>query len=217
MRIESIEVHPVRAPRHEAVRASPLVGGISASEFGIIRVRCEGGYTGLGEISITYPRIGFSLCHAARALVAPALTGENALDVPRILGIIDRVLLGELSSTYLRAAFEMALLDLTGKRYGIPVYQLLGGSARERVPLAWAIYQKSPDEMAEDAKKAVAGGFQAESRPKAPGGPVGGSSGGASSRSRNPSPPGCEHGLEDGARGIAGDESALFHRGGRLV
>jgi L-alanine-DL-glutamate epimerase-like enolase superfamily enzyme len=113
----------------------------------------------LGEISITYPRIGFSLCHAARTLVAPALTGEDALDVPRILGIVDRVLLGELSRTYLRAAFEMAALYLTGRKYGIPVYQLLGGSVRERVPLDWAIYQKSPDEMAEDAKKAVAEGF----------------------------------------------------------
>ena len=55
---------------------------------------------------------------------------------------------GELSAPYLRAAFEMALLDVTGKHFGVPVWALLGGRMRERAGLAWGIYQKSPEEMA---------------------------------------------------------------------
>ena len=157
MKITSIEVYPIRVPRKEVVRSG--TGTVTASEFGILRVVCEGGHTGLGEISITYPRIGFSLCHSARTLLAPALLGQNALEIPRILAIIDHLLLGELSCAYLRAAFEMALLDLAGKYYQIPVYELLGGKAREAVPLAWGIYQKSPEEMAADAKAGVAEGF----------------------------------------------------------
>lgn len=160
MKIVSIEVYPIRVPRKE-VPHSAVGRGIASSEFGIIRIACEGGYTGLGEISITYPRIGFSLCYAARTLIAPALIGENALDIPRILAVIDLLLLGELSACYLRAAFEMALLDLAGKRYGMPVYQLLGGKARESVPLARGIYQKAPEEMAEDARAIVAQGYHA--------------------------------------------------------
>ena len=61
-----------------------------------------------------------------------------------------------MSAPYIRAAFEMALLDLPGKALRHPVYQLLGGKARAAVPLAWAIYQKPPAEMAEDAVEAVA-------------------------------------------------------------
>jgi L-alanine-DL-glutamate epimerase-like enolase superfamily enzyme len=38
---------------------------------------------------------------------------------------------------------------------------LLGGRARDAVPLAWGIYQKSPDEMAADAVAAVEAGFHA--------------------------------------------------------
>jgi muconate cycloisomerase len=159
MKIEAIEVIPVRSPRKEVVRSGASGGGVTASEFGIIRIRCAGGYEGLGEVSITYPKIGFSLCHAAKYLVAPELIGRNALELPRILAIIDNLLLEELSYCYIRAAFEMALLDLAGKKYGIPLYQLLGGKARERVPLAWGIYQKSPEEMAADARYGVSEGY----------------------------------------------------------
>jgi len=53
------------------------------------------------------------------------------------------------------------LLDLKGRIYGIPVYELLGGKMRDAAPLAWSIYQKPPEEMAADAAAAIANGFRA--------------------------------------------------------
>ena len=94
-------------------------------------------------------------------VIAPALVGREALERPKILAEIDRLLAGELSAPYLRAAFEMALLDLAGKYYGVPVFELLGGRMRDRVPLAWGIYQKSPEEMAADAVAAAKQGYHA--------------------------------------------------------
>jgi L-alanine-DL-glutamate epimerase-like enolase superfamily enzyme len=161
MKIESIRVYPIRSPRKEVLRSGVVPAGIAASEFGIVCIDCAGGFTGLGEISVTYPRIGFSLCHAARTLIAPALIGQDALAIPKVLALMDRLLVGELSSCYLRAAIEMALLDLAGKRYGVPVYQLLGGKARDRVPLAFGIYQRTSEEMAEEARQALAEGYHA--------------------------------------------------------
>src|SRR6185369_9698961 len=135
--IAQVEVIPIRAPRKESVRSglNPR-DPVSASEFGIIRILTESGLEGLGEISITFPRIGHSLCHAAAGLIAPALIGRDCLARPQVLAEIDRLLAGELSAPYLRAAFEMALLDLAGKHYGVPAYELLGGRMRERVALA---------------------------------------------------------------------------------
>src|SRR3954451_5064681 len=157
--IEHIDVYPIRAPRKEAVRSGlNATDPVTASEFGIIRVSTADGISGVGEISITYPRIGHTLCYAADRLVAPALIGLDACEVSRCLVEVDRILAVELSCNYIRAAFEMALLDITGKRFGIPLYQLLGGRMRHRVPLAWGIYQKSPEEMAEDAARAKAAG-----------------------------------------------------------
>jgi muconate cycloisomerase len=161
VKIAQVEVIPIRAPRKEAVRAGGGIEPVTASEFGIVRIVADDGCEGLGEVSITAPRIGFSLCHAARRLIAPRLVGLDPLSLPEVLRIADGALAGELSAPYLRAAVEMALLDLAGRHAGVPVWQLLGGRARASVPLAWGIYQKDPDEMAADAVAAVAAGFRA--------------------------------------------------------
>ena len=162
MILDRIDIIPIRAPRKEAVRSGLNAGDpVLASEFGIVRLVTRDGVEGLGEISITFPRIGHSLCHAARTLIAPALIGRCALEAPKILAEIDRLLGGELSAPYLRSAFEMALLDLAGRHYKIPLYQMLGGRMRDRAPLAWGIYQKAPDEMAADAALARAQGYHA--------------------------------------------------------
>ena len=161
MKIERIEVHAIRAPRLEPVNSGNIFGSLQASEFGIIRILTDDGCEGLGEISITYPRIGFSLCHAVRHLVAPALIGLDPLAAPQVLYQVDHLLAGELSAPYIRAAIEMALLDIAGRTYGVPVYQLLGGKARDSVPLAWGIYRNPPEQMADDARRAIAAGFQA--------------------------------------------------------
>src|SRR5215207_4162997 len=158
MKIAEIEVIPIRAPRKEVVRSGTGAAPITASEFGIVRIVADDGCEGVGEISITAPRIGFTLCHAARYLIAPRLVGLDPLRLPEVLATVDAMLMGELSAPYLRAAFEMALLDLAGRHFGVPVYQLLGGRAREAVPLAWGIYQKSPEEMAADAVAGVEAG-----------------------------------------------------------
>src|SRR5436190_22275801 len=161
-RIAQVEVIPIRAPRKESVRSGMNPGDpVSASEFGILRILTESGLEGLGEISITFPRIGHSLCHAAAGLIAPALIGRDSLARPQALGEIDRLLAGELSAPYLRAAFEMALLDLAGKHFRVPAFEFLGGRVRERIPLAWGIYQKAPGEMADDALKAKEQGYHA--------------------------------------------------------
>ena len=159
-RIAQVDVIPIRAPRTESVRSGLNTGDpVSASEFGIIRILTESGLEGLGEISITFPRIGHSLCHAAAGLIAPALIGRDCLARPHTLAEVDRLLAGELSAAYVRAAFEMALIDLAGKHYDVPAYELLGGRMRERVPLAWSIYQKAPEEMAADAATGVRAGY----------------------------------------------------------
>ncbi len=40
---------------------------------------------------------------------------------------------------FAKAAVEMALLDAQGKRYGMPVSELLGGRLRDRLPVAWTL------------------------------------------------------------------------------
>jgi galactonate dehydratase len=61
------------------------------------------------------------------------------------------------------AAVDMALWDIKGKDLGVPVYQLLGGKVRDKVPCyanGWFAPAKTPAEFAAKAKEAVGKGFK---------------------------------------------------------
>ena len=61
------------------------------------------------------------------------------------------------------SGIEMALWDIKGKTLGVPVYQLLGGQVRDRVPCyanGWFSPAKTPEEFAIKAKETAAQGFK---------------------------------------------------------
>ena len=60
-------------------------------------------------------------------------------------------------------ALDTALWDLEGKRLGVPVYRLLGGPYRERLPVYashWLAGVQTPQEAFEGAREAVRRGFR---------------------------------------------------------
>ncbi len=68
---------------------------------------------------------------------APMLVGENALATERLWNMMSRVAsarfgLGGIAG-YALSAVDLALWDLKGKVFGRPVYELIGGPARDRI------------------------------------------------------------------------------------
>lgn len=59
------------------------------------------------------------------------------------------------------SAIDIALWDIKGKAYGVPVYELLGGKCRDKVRTYPAVFKFTPEEMAEECKKVKAQGFTA--------------------------------------------------------
>jgi L-alanine-DL-glutamate epimerase and related enzymes of enolase superfamily len=59
------------------------------------------------------------------------------------------------------SGIEQALWDIKGKRYGLPVYELLGGAVRDKMRVYAWIGGDRPDEVAEAAKAQIAAGYTA--------------------------------------------------------
>ena len=76
-----------------------------------------------------------------QALV-PAVIGEDPFRIACLVQKMDRALDGVEEA---KAGIEMALWDIVGKALDTPVYNLLGGKVRERIPLSYSIPFGAPD------------------------------------------------------------------------
>ncbi len=118
----------------------------------IVKIFTNQGVFGLGDV-----RDGADKRYAL--MLKSRILGENPCNVERIFKIIKQF------GDHGRqgggvSGVEMALWDLTGKVYGVPIYQLLGGKYREKV----RIYVdtptvNNPEEFAKRMKRRIDQGF----------------------------------------------------------
>lgn len=99
----------------------------------ITRVFTDTGLVGTGE---TVDKIPASL-GALHGTIAPLLLGQDPLDIEgNWRFVFDNIMYHGYSGAELRAlsAVEIALWDILGQHYGVPLYHLLGGRVRDKVP-----------------------------------------------------------------------------------
>lgn len=97
-----------------------------------VRIHTDTGLVGLGE---TYPWPEAEGAVVRRAL-APVLLGRDPLQIEKLWAdMFLTISYSGWAGAEIRAisAVDMALWDLAGKAANMPVYQLLGGAARERI------------------------------------------------------------------------------------
>jgi muconate cycloisomerase len=151
--IEPIVVDiPLRRPVHG------VHGPTSVQRSVLVRLTCEGGLEGWGDVD---PTPGYSTVTAADVVdavraVAPHLIGRDALNINLALEIMDRRRPRCLEGI---AAVEMALWDVKGKALGLPVHALLGGRVREEISLNAWIGTLPPDDAAREAVTWLERGF----------------------------------------------------------
>ncbi len=128
-----------------------------------VKVYTDEGINGVGEATLEYKEKALL---GAIEHIKEFLVGKNPLTVERHYHDIYRdaywrggaVLMSALS------AVECALWDILGKTLGVPVYQLLGGKANDKVRIyvnGWFAGAKTPEQFAEKAKIAVERGVTA--------------------------------------------------------
>jgi hypothetical protein len=118
----------------------------------IIKIDTNQGIYGLGEV-----RDGASARYAL--FLKSKLMGENPLHIDRLFKKVKQFG-GHARQAGGVCAIEMALWDLAGKAYNIPVYQMLGGKFRDSIRLYCDTTQsKDPDEFGRRMNERVKDGY----------------------------------------------------------
>jgi L-Ala-D/L-Glu epimerase len=157
--IESAEVFGVAVPLvGPGFRNAYVTKKVQKSA--IVRIRGGDGAVGLGNID---PSPGYSAETIAESLrvlrgqLAPRIVGSDAANVHQLTELMDEAVKGFLDA---KAAIEMACVDLTCRRLGIPVHQYLGGAVRQELRFNAWIGILPPGEAADEAKKWFDRGFR---------------------------------------------------------
>ncbi len=143
---------PLRVPFKTALRQ------VNSVEDVIVEIHTDTGAVGYGEApptgAITGDTTG-AIIGALRDHIIKTLIGREVDEFEDLTRDLQKCVV---KNTSAKAAADMALWDLYGQLYKIPVYKLLGG-ARNRIATDITISVNSPEEMARDTQNAVERGY----------------------------------------------------------
>jgi L-alanine-DL-glutamate epimerase-like enolase superfamily enzyme len=144
MKITKVEAIPCSIPRKEGGMGSNVVLVKIHTDEGIIGT-ADGGTCGQEAVML------------AIKSWKPFLIGANPMDIGLIVN--------KLSRSFSRNAAAMgtvdfALHDIVGKALNMPVYQLLGGKACEKLAIGMMISHGTPEQRAAQAQEVVAAGIR---------------------------------------------------------
>ncbi len=127
-----------------------------------VEVTTDEGITGIGEATIRNKEMAVKA--TIEEHIAPVLIGMSPFDIEKFFQmtfIKDAWRNGAVFNSAI-SGVEIAMWDIIGQKLGQPVYNLLGGKLRDRIPVyanTWFMGAKTVDEFAACAKKTVGMGF----------------------------------------------------------
>ena len=147
MKISDVRIREVLIPRIYETYASDKLNlqddDHKRSHYQIIELFTDEGFVGLGEVSDIANRMNPLTAGELRDILNKTAVGfeleywpliykKTAQELPKNIH-------PELKGLTL-FGLEIALLDLVGKKYGAPLFELLGGQYRKSVEVCWVLY-----------------------------------------------------------------------------
>jgi muconate cycloisomerase len=134
-------------------------GTLATTRAVLIKLTDADGLQGWGEANPSKAFTGESTgdaMHALKETLLPPVLSSKAPEPGRVDALLDTLIPRQLCA---KGAVSMALLDLFGKRLGLPVATLLGGAIRQSVPVLWPLNNGTPEEDIEVIDRRAAQGF----------------------------------------------------------
>ena len=143
---------PLRVPFKTALRS------VSSVEDVIVEIHTDTGAVGYGEAPPTGVITGDTtgaIIGAIRDHIAKTIIGRDVDDFEDLMIALNACIQ---KNTSAKAAVDMALWDLYGQLYKVPVYKLMGG-ARKKIVTDITISVNDPETMVKDALIAIDRGY----------------------------------------------------------
>ena len=158
MKIKQLEIFAIDLPLIEPFIVSydtyPSMPSI------IVKLTTECGLVGWGE-SVPDDHVTGETLEATYAVLkhrfAPKLIGQNPMEFEKIHELMDRLVKNAPAA---KAAIDIACFDVTGKKLGVPVYQLIGGRYHDKFPITHVLSIGEPEKMATQAAEKVVQGYR---------------------------------------------------------
>lgn len=158
MKIVKVEPYVFKVPLVKPFRI--FLAEVRCKDHMIVKIETDDGHIGIGEIG-PLPEFagesGATCLSITRERLAPAIIGQDPFDIEKIIKRMDAAVK---ANHLAKSAVDFALHDLLGRILDIPVYKLLGGKYRDKIPICWAMGMKSPEEMAKEAVEYVKKGYR---------------------------------------------------------
>ncbi len=125
-----VQIREVRAGYMNIKLKQPFtiaLGTVSEARNVVVEIETDQGHRGWGEaapMTLVTGDFQEGILQAVLGYLRPLLLGQDPRQIARISATMDRVLQGNYGA---RVAVEIALFDLLGKIYGMPLYVLWGG------------------------------------------------------------------------------------------
>jgi galactonate dehydratase len=156
--------HRPAVPAQKIVDIRTTVVGTPWRELVFVELTTDRGLVGVGEVRMVNKTDTLVAC--IHELGPRYVVGTDPFDVERLAWNVQRAEYGrpgEVAQSTL-AAFDVACWDLMGQILGVPVWKLLGGRFRDRVPAyanGWYQAERDPQTIARLARGVVERGYRA--------------------------------------------------------
>ena len=158
LKIDRVEVFGVAMPLVSTFTS----GGVSksATQCVVVRLTASDGSIGISSIDPSTvaksPNTGPELVVAIRDRLGPAIIGADPSNINRMIELMDKLTPTQPGAG---AGVEMACIELTCRRLGVPMHSYLGGAVVDRLLFNGWIGELSPHDAALDAKRWLDAGF----------------------------------------------------------
>ena len=157
--IHRMEVFGIEMPLAGAFTSAGITKNVTKCV--VIRLTASDGTQGISSIepsaTAKSPGTAAELAATLRDHIAPAIVGQDALNVHRLIELFDKLTPTQPGAA---AGAEMACIDLAAHIHGVPMHTYLGGALMAEVQFNGWIGALPPDEAAAEGLRWLKAGFK---------------------------------------------------------